>query len=74
MIVNNKSTKSYKLGRNIYKYRKSTGINQNDFAEKLDISREHLAKIETGKRNLSLTLLFRIAEELNIPEKDLFDF
>ena len=72
--MNNKSTKSYKLGRNIFKKRRELGINQNDLAEKVNISREHLAKIETGKRNLSLPLLFLIAEELNIKEKDLFDF
>lgn len=72
--MNNKSTKIYKLGRNIFEKRRKLGINQNDFAERINISREHLAKIETGKRNLSIPLLFRIAEELNIQEKDLFNF
>jgi len=72
--VNSKSTKIFQLGRNIYKKRRELGYSQNNFAEKIDISREHLAKIETGKRNLSLGLLFKIAETLDIEEKDLFDF
>ena len=40
----------------------------------LDISREHLAKIETAKRCVSLGLLIDIAEKLDIPVRDFFDF
>lgn len=43
-------------------------------AEKLDISREHLAKIETAKRTVSLDLLIKIAYELDTKVKDLIDF
>lgn len=43
-------------------------------AEKLDISREHLAKIETAKRTVSLDLLIDIAENLNTSVKELIDF
>ena len=50
------------------------GLSQNQLAEKLEISREHLAKIETAKRCVSLGLLIDIAEKLNIPVKDFFDF
>ena len=39
-------------------------MSQNELAEKLDISREHLAKIETAKRTVSLDLLINIAEEV----------
>ena len=46
----------------------------NELAEKLDISREHLAKIETAKRTVSLDLLINIAEELKTKVKDLIDF
>ena len=72
--MNNKTTKLYKLGRNIAKRRRELSITQNVLAERINISREHLAKIEIGIRALSLDLLFRIAEELSITEKDLFDF
>ena len=60
-------------GRNIAKYRKVKGYSQNRFSEILNISREHLAKIETAKRGISLGLLFKMSEVLNISEKSLFE-
>jgi transcriptional regulator with XRE-family HTH domain len=72
--VNNKTTKIYNLGRNIFTRRKELGMSQNSLAEKLDISREHLAKIETAKRTVSLDLLIEIADALNTKVKDLIDF
>ena len=72
--MNNKATKIYNLGRNIFKRRKELKLSQNALAEKLDISREHLAKIETAKRTVSLDLLIDIANELNIKVRDLIDF
>jgi len=72
--VDNKTTKILQLGRNIFTKRKEKGFSQNQLAEKLDISREHLAKIETAKRCISLGLLIDISEVLNVPVRDFFDF
>lgn len=72
--MNNKTTKIYNLGRKIFQRRKELKLSQNALAEKLDISREHLAKIETAKRTVSLDLLIDIAEELEIKVHDLIDF
>lgn len=72
--MNNKTTKIYNLGRNIFTRRKELGMSQNSLAEKLDISREHLAKIETAKRTVSLDLLIEIADALNTKVKNLIDF
>ena len=72
--MNNKTTKILQLGRTIFKFRKEKGLSQNQLAEMLDISREHLAKIETAKRCVSLGLLFDISEVLGVPVKDFFDF
>lgn len=72
MIYN--SEKLIKFGKNVAKYRKEKHLSQNVLAEKLDISREHLAKIETAKRGISIELLFKIAEVLEINEKQLFEF
>lgn len=72
--MNNKTTKLLKLGRNIFKLRKAKGLSQNQLAEKIEISREHLAKIETAKRAISIGLLLDISNELEIPVKDFFDF
>lgn len=72
--MNNKTTKIYNLGREIYKQRKLLGLSQNDLAEKIDISREHLAKIETAKRTPSLYLLIDIAQALELNVSDLIKF
>lgn len=72
--MNNKTTKIYNLGRRIFKRRKELDLSQNELAENLDISREHLAKIETAKRTVSLDLLIEIADKLDTKVKDLIDF
>ena len=64
----------YILGSTIYKRRRELGFSQNVLAEKLDISREHLAKIETAKRTPSLELLIKISDFLQIKLKDLINF
>lgn len=63
-----------KFGRNIAEQRKLKKLSQNQLAEMLDISREHLAKIETAKRGISINLLFKLCNSLNISEKVLFEF
>lgn len=63
-----------KLGRNIAKYRKDRHLSQNKLAEILDISREHLAKIEIAKRGVSINLLFKLCDVLQIDEKTLLNF
>lgn len=72
--MDNKATKILQLGRKIFKIRKEHGYSQNQFAELLDISREHLAKIETAKRCISLGLLIDIADRLDVQVRDLIDF
>lgn len=73
-IVNNKITKLQKVAKNIKKYREANKLSQNAFAEKLDISREYHAKVETARGFPSLQLIFKIADELNIEVKNLFEF
>ena len=72
--MTNEATKLKILGQNIQKARKARGYSQNALAEKLDISREHLAKLETGKRRISLKLLFTLASTLGIEEAILFNW
>ena len=72
--MTNETTKLIKLGKNIKCVRKSKGLSQNQLAELLDISREHLAKIETAKRTISLGLLFKLCNVLEINEVTLFNF
>ena len=72
--MTNEATKLKLLAQNINKYRKQNGLSQNELAELLNISREHLAKLETTKRCISLMLLFKLSETLKVSLKDLFTF
>ncbi|MCM1010343.1 MAG: helix-turn-helix domain-containing protein [Fusobacterium sp.] len=72
--MTNRATKLKLLGKNISKYRKQKGYTQNKLGDLLNMSREHIAKVETAKRNPSLDLIFEIAETLEINESDLFNF
>ena len=63
-----------KLGQNIKYYRKMKNWSQNEFAEMVNFSREHLACIETGKEYISLRNLFLIADLLEISLQDLINF
>lgn len=62
------------LGQNIKKYREQKGLSQNQLAELVDLSREHIGSVETGNDFLSLRKLFEIADILKIPVKNLIDF
>lgn len=64
------------IGYNIAYYRKHKGLTQEQLAEKLDISRQHLGAIEAPNivRPVSLDLLFRIADALEIDVRLLLDF
>ena len=61
------------LGRNIAKYRKQKKLSQNALSDILDISREHLAKIETAKRGMSINLFFKLCDALEITPGKLFE-
>ena len=63
-----------KLGQNIKKFRKQKGLSQNELAEIVNFSREHLACIETGREYISLRKLFQIADSLDISLNELIDF
>lgn len=64
------------LGLTIAYYRKIRGMTQLELAEAVHISRTHMSNIEApnGKTSISLNKLFDIAEALDVPVKDLFDF
>ena len=62
------------LGQNIKNFRKKKNLSQNQLAEILDFSREHLACIETGKEFISLRKLFLLADVLEVPMKEFINF
>ena len=62
------------LGLNIAYYRKFMGMSQSLLAEKVDISRTHMSRIETADCAVSLDIVFKICDVLEISPKKLFDF
>lgn len=64
------------LGLTIAYYRKLRGLTQAELAEATNLSRTHISNIEApnGKTSISLNRLFDIADVLEVPVKDLFDF
>jgi transcriptional regulator with XRE-family HTH domain len=52
------------LGDNIRKARNQRGYSQEEFAEIAGFSRSYYTEIETGKRNISVLNLVKIAEAL----------
>ncbi len=63
-----------KLGLNIAYYRKEQGLSQIQLADKSDISRTHMSRIENNDCVVSLDVIFSIAKALNIPVAKLFEF
>ena len=63
-----------KLGLNIAYFRKAKGFSQNYLAEKINISRTHMSRIETADCAVSLDVIFELCRVLEISEKELFDF
>lgn len=64
------------LGLTIAYYRKLRGLTQAELAEATNLSRTHISNIEApnGKTSISLNKPFDIADVLEVPVKDLFDF
>ena len=61
-----------KLVNKIVKFRYENKLTQEEFAEKIGYYREHIAKVETGKRNLTLKYITRICLAFNIEIDELF--
>ena len=63
-----------RLGLNIAYYRKEKGLSQIELAEKVNISRTHMSRIETADCAVSLDVTFDICDALGIKPSQLFDF
>ncbi len=62
------------LGKRIKELRKQVGLTQEKLAELIDIETTSLSGIESGRHFPSLPTIERIANNLNIELKSLFDF
>lgn len=73
--MNRKHQDKYeKLGLNVAYYRKLKKMTQLDLAERVNISRTHVSRIEMCVCAVSLDVIFDIAEALDIPPYKLLEF
>ena len=63
-----------KLGKNLKKYRLDCGMTQEILAEKVGIHPTYVGKLESGKYNPSVKLLFKVSRALGVKLSDIFDF
>lgn len=61
------------LGMRIRELRNKTGLSQEQFALLIDMDRTYLASVESGKRNISLENIKKIADGFGISLSELFD-
>jgi len=60
------------FGACVRKYRSGTGLSQEKFALKINMDRTYLASVESGRRNISIENIKKIADGLNLSLSDLF--
>src|ERR1700678_2253476 len=60
------------VGKKVRDARSRRGMTRKMLAEEADVSERHLAQLELGEGNVSIVLLRRITNALNIPLADVF--
>ncbi|MBC8596298.1 helix-turn-helix domain-containing protein [Qingrenia yutianensis] len=60
------------FGKRVQKLRKQSGLSQEKFALLIDMDRTYFASVESGKRNISIENISKIARGLNVPLEELF--
>ena len=63
-----------KFGLNVVYYRKKKKLTQLQLAELAEVDRSHISAIELGNVGVSMDVLFKLCEVLNVTPKELFDF
>lgn len=64
------------FGRHIAELRKKKNppLSQEDLSGLCELDRTYISGIENGKRNVSLTNVFKLAEALDVKPKELLDY
>ncbi len=60
------------ISKNIKMFRKKECLSQESLAEKIDLSREFINRIENNKEKISLNTLFLLSDFFNIPPEKFF--
>lgn len=56
------------------KYRIEAGLTQEELADKVDVRRETIIRLEAGRYNPSLKLAVDISRTLNVPIEAIFEY
>lgn len=62
------------LGQQIQKLRKEKTLTQENLSLESGISRSHIAMIEAGKRDVTVSCMFKISRALGVTLADIFSF
>lgn len=62
-----------KFGQKVKELRIENGYSQEKFAEIADLDRTYIPSIESGKRNVSIQVIEKIAKAFNVSISDLFN-
>ena len=62
------------FGLNVVYYRKRKKYTQMQLAELVDIDRSHISAMELGNVGVSMDVIFKLCQVLEISPKELFDF
>jgi transcriptional regulator with XRE-family HTH domain len=61
-----------KFGKNLKRLRLDKGISQQSLALSADLDRTYIPSIEKGERNVSITVVEKLANALNVKISELF--
>lgn len=61
-----------KFGKNLKRLRLDKGISQESLALSSDLDRTYIPSIEKGERNVSITVVEKLANALNVKISELF--
>lgn len=62
-----------KFGHRIKQLRQEKGLSQEGLANEANLDRTYIPGIEKGERNVSITVIEKLANALKVEIKDLFD-
>ena len=63
-----------KFGKKIFDLRTAKGLSQEALALKADIDRTYIPSIEKGNRNVSIIIIEKLANALDVPINELLNF
>ncbi len=60
------------LGYRLQSLREEKGLTQGELAERIGLTRTSVTNMEAGRQNITVNLLYKIADELSVKVNDFF--